>query len=137
MNIYLDIDGVLLQKDGRLVNHFEEFLEFFVSNHNVFLLTTHCRGGVNNAIRHITQYNEISDRSLELLQKIKPTEWETLKTEGIDFSQDFVWFDDNLLEAEKKELLEQDAYFSFHQVNLTENPNQLKAITELDLINPR
>jgi hypothetical protein len=29
MNIYLDIDGVLLQKDGRLAKHFEEFLEFF------------------------------------------------------------------------------------------------------------
>lgn len=135
MNIYLDIDGVLLQKDGTLAEYFEEFLEFFVSKHDVFWLTTHCRGGENNAIRHITQYNEISERSLELLQKIKPTEWETLKTEGIDFSQYFVWFDDNLLEAEKKELLEQDVYFSFYQVNLAENPDQLRAIKELDFIN--
>ena len=135
MNIYLDIDGVLLQKDGTLAEYFEEFLEFFVSKHDVFWLTTHCRGGENNAIRHITQYNEINERSLDLLQKIKPTDWDVLKTEGIDFSQDFVWFDYNFLEAEKKELLKQDAYSRFHQVNLIENPDQLRAIKELDFIN--
>jgi hypothetical protein len=72
---------------------------------------------------------------LEFLQKIKLTEWETLKTEGIDFSVDFVWFDYDFLEAEKKELLKQDAYSRFHQVNLTENPDQLRAIKELDFIN--
>ncbi|NCA93629.1 MAG: hypothetical protein EOM84_00460 [Sphingobacteriia bacterium] len=109
MNIYLDIDGVLLKKDGTLANHFEEFLEFFVSNHSVFWLTTHCRGGENNAVRHISQYNEISERCLELLQKIKPANWETLKTEGIDFSQPFAWIDDYAMDVEKKVLLDNNA----------------------------
>lgn len=125
MNIYLDIDGVLLKKDGTLANYFEEFLEFFVSNHNVFWLTTHCRGGENNAIRHILQYNEVSERSLELLHKIKPTNWETLKTEGIDFSQDFVWFDDNLLDAEKEYLLKNNSLEKFYKIDLIKNPDSL------------
>jgi len=32
--------------------------------------------------------------------KIQPTNWDTLKTEAIDFTNDFRWFDDNIKEAE-------------------------------------
>lgn len=130
MNIYLDIDGVLLKKDGTLANYFEEFLEFFVSNHNIFWLTTHCRGGENNAIRHISRYNEISERSLELLQKIKPTDWKTLKTEGIDFSQPFSWIDDCIMDAEKKVLLENNSLTCLHEVNPKEY-DELKNLMEV------
>ena len=94
MNIYLDIDGVLLKKDGTLANHFEEFLEFFVMKHDVFWLTTHCHGGECDAIEHISAKNKLSPRALELLKKIKMTDWAALKTDAIDFSHDFVWFDD-------------------------------------------
>ena len=48
------------------------------------------------------------DLADELSQKVKPTEWEVLKTDGIDMDQDFVWFDDNLFESEKQVL---DAYY--------------------------
>ncbi|MEF3691523.1 MAG: hypothetical protein V3574_00520 [Candidatus Moraniibacteriota bacterium] len=128
MNIYLDIDGVLLKKDGSLAEYFDEFLEFFVDKHNVFWLTTHCQGRDNNAIWHINQYNEVSKRSLELLQKIKPTDWQTLKTEGIDFSQDFIWFDDYLLEAEKEILKKYGADQKVILINLNENPDILKDV---------
>jgi hypothetical protein len=73
MNIYLDIDGVLLRKDGTLTNNFEYFINFFVSNYNVFWLTTHCRGEVNKSLEHITKKNVVSKKTLEMLTKIKPT----------------------------------------------------------------
>ena len=39
-----------------------------------------------------------------LADTVKPTEWEVLKTDGIDKDQDFVWFDDNLFESEMRML---------------------------------
>lgn len=44
MNIYLDIDGVLITKNGQPAEYVEEFLEHIINKHNVFWLTTHCRG---------------------------------------------------------------------------------------------
>lgn len=44
MNIYLDIDGVLLVNDHEIANFSKEFIKYMVKNHNVYWLTTHCRG---------------------------------------------------------------------------------------------
>jgi hypothetical protein len=128
MNIYLDIDGVLLVKGGTLANHFDEFVEFFVENHNVFWLTTHCHGGENRAIEHITQKNVVSEKSLALLRGIKPTEWNVWKTDGIDFSQNFIWLDDYVFDGEKNILTEQKCLNSFIEINLGEKPEQLFAV---------
>lgn len=40
----------------------------------------------------------------ELCQKVLPTDWGALKTDAIDMDSDFVWFDDNLFEAERNVL---------------------------------
>lgn len=132
MNIYLDIDGVLLKKDGTLAGHFDEFIEFFVNNHDVYWLTTHCHGGENRAIEHISQNNKISEKTLALLEKIKPTDWYSLKTEAIDFSQEFVWFDDYVMSAERKVLLENDAYMRLHMIDLKRDPDYLNGMTSID-----
>ena len=50
MNIYLDVDGVLLNHDGTLANHADEFLAAMVhSGHPVHWLTTRCRDGDSSA----------------------------------------------------------------------------------------
>jgi hypothetical protein len=67
MNIYLDIDGVLLDKHGIMADHLEEFLEFMIENHEVFWLTTHCHGGECDAIDHIGAKNKISPKLHDLL----------------------------------------------------------------------
>ena len=128
MNIYLDIDGVLLDKDGIVADHFEEFLEKMLEKYNVFWLTTHCHGGECDAIDHISTKNKLSPRALELLGKIKMTDWAALKTDAIDFSKKFVWIDDYVMEAEKKVLSENNALKNIIQINLRLNPDQLLQI---------
>jgi hypothetical protein len=129
MNIYLDIDGVLLNKDGIVAAHFEEFLETMLKKYDVFWLTTHCHGGECDAIDHISTKNKLSPRSLELLKKIKPTDFKLWKTEGIDFSKDFIWLDDYVFDGEREMLEKNNALQKLILIDLKTNPNQL-----LDLI---
>lgn len=130
MNIYLDIDGVLLKKDGTLASGFDEFLDFFVNNYDVYWLTTHCRAGERNAIEHIVSKNSISEKSLRNLGKIKNTNWRTLKTEAIDFSKDFVWLDSYVMESEKKTLEENNCTGSFIEIDLASDSDMLRAIIQ-------
>lgn len=66
----------------------------------VYWLTIHCLGGEN-----YTDYalrGEFPDEFVdELYAKVLPTDWGALKTDAIDMDSDFVWFDDNLFEAER------------------------------------
>lgn len=135
MNIYLDIDGVLLQKSGTVANHFDDFIEFVVLNYDVFWLTTHCNNGENRAIEHITRDNNLSEKTIKYLEKIKPTSWQTLKTEAIDFSKDFIWLDDYLMESESSVLKENNAIEKIILVNLKEYPSKLKDVTDILKIN--
>lgn len=132
MNIYLDIDGVLLDKNGIVADHFEEFLEKMLEKHDVFWLTTHCHGGECDAIDHISAKNKLSPRALELLGKIKMTDWAALKTDAIDFSQEFAWIDDYVMDAEKKVLLENNSFCNLHEVNLKDKPDLLASLMDLD-----
>lgn len=127
MNIYLDIDGVILTKDSKPANHLKEFLER-TDNHEVCWLTTHCKGDSEATLNYLSRF--FDKEILESLKKVKPTNWETLKTDAIDFTKDFVWLDDYLLEAEKARLIESDKLDSWIEVNLTESPDQLREVME-------
>lgn len=105
MNYYLDIDGTLLTKEGKQMPNLRGFLQmiFSMPNTRVYWLTTHCKNGdTDRVFRHIS--NAIEPDLLELLKQVKPTKWETLKTEAINFNEDFLWFDDWIMEAEKEVL---------------------------------
>ena len=56
MNIYLDIDGVLLGKGWKPAFHVKEFLTYFIERHSCYWLTTHCKGDANTAINYIGRY---------------------------------------------------------------------------------
>ena len=46
MNVYLDIDGVLLANDNSLANYAQEFLSYVLTQFSdtTYWLTTHCQG---------------------------------------------------------------------------------------------
>lgn len=123
MNIYLDIDGVLLKKHGGPADNVLEFLKYITENFDCYWLTTHCRNGEDNCIEYLS--DKLPKESLQYLEKIKPAYWDMLKTEGIDFSKDFRWFDDYLMKAEEKVLLDDNSYFYWYKVDLEKYPNSL------------
>jgi len=102
VKIYLDIDGVLLTRDHKIPKYGEEFIQYLISHHECYWLTTHCRGGVNGAIKYLSQF--YSGTALAKLKQVKETDWMDLKTEAIDFSSKFIWLDDFPFESEKKVL---------------------------------
>jgi len=105
VKLFLDIDGVLLGGDPQrpsraaLAEHACEFLELATKRCSVYWLTTHCRGRAAPALQHLVRHTPQSERErvLELAGKIKPTCFETFKTEALPQDPDgepFVWLDD-------------------------------------------
>lgn len=128
--LYLDIDGVLLTKQGVPASHIVEFLQFATSSFDCYWLTTHCDGDATTAFLYLV--GKLPPEAVPYLEKIQPTKWKLWKTEAIDFSKDFLWLDDTQFEGEKNALIEKRALNKFILIDLKTNPNQL-----LDIVNGR
>ena len=106
MNIYLDIDGVLLDtKEYKQMPYLKEFLTtvFKISNGEVYWLSTHTKHGESDvALYHLQE--ALDEDIFEMIKSIKNTKWYSLKTEGIDLESEFLWFDDVIFQAEYKNL---------------------------------
>jgi len=122
-NIYLDIDGVLLANEKYAAYHVEEFLRALQA-YDVYWLTTHCRGDAEHTVNHLSAVLE--PKVLELTRHILATDWVHNKTEAIDFTVPFLWFDDELYDEEKRELLRHDRLKLHVLIDLAADPHQLK-----------
>ena len=125
MNIYLDIDGVLLANDLTPASYSKQFLEYILKNYpdTTYCLTTHCQGDSNVPIQHIGHL--FDKETVELMKKIKPTSWDLAKTRAIDFSMPFLWFDDDLFHEERQTLIANNALDNWIEVDLYKDTNQL------------
>lgn len=126
MNIYLDIDGVVLANEKNASKHLYEFLEYIISNHNVYWLTTHCQGDAEYTLRHLS--NVLPQSYIHLLSVVKPTSWDNNKTDAIDYSQPFIWFDDELYPEEREELEKRGLLGSWYEIDLSKNEEQLAEV---------
>lgn len=123
IELYLDIDGVLLTKKAtRPADSALPFLNFVTQQFDCFWLTTHCNGDNKTALRYLGQF--FDEAAIDKMKAIKPTNWTTLKTEAIDFDKDFFWLDDNPLQTEIDILESIGKRSSLFIVNL-ENKNEL------------
>ena len=105
-DLYLDLDGVILRRTGRLGFRdrveFEvapnaiEFLGWCVENFQCFWLTTRSRDGsydgIERAFQHAIPMTHLPD---DLTQAIRPVPWSKAKVVGIDLTRDFRWIDDD------------------------------------------
>jgi hypothetical protein len=123
MNIYLDVNGVLLQQDLTPTVGVTDFLKRALNQGDVYWLTSHCKGDAGNVLAYLERM--LPKEAYELVQQIKATNWDVLKTDGIDFTKDFLWFDDNLFESEKRVLVSHSCEDKFVFVNLKKDPAQL------------
>ncbi|MFW0862332.1 MAG: hypothetical protein ACKKL6_01985 [Candidatus Komeilibacteria bacterium] len=127
MNVYLDINGVLLTNNIQPAQNVVEFLKYLTDNHTVYWLTTHCRGGENRAVEYLS--DKLPAEALVYLNKILPTDWDTLKTEAIDFTNKCVWFDDQSIRAEDKILAKHANTVKFIHVNLSVEPDLISYLS--------
>lgn len=130
MNIYLDIDGVLLINETNAAPYADEFLgailKYFPDT--TYWLTTHCWQGENRT--HEVLAPHLKPDTVKLLKQIKPTEWGDAKTDAIDFSQPFLWFDDDLYPEEQKILERHNVLNRWIGIDLQKNPDQLKELVD-------
>lgn len=129
MNIYLDIDGVILANDLHKSNYADEFIKHLVSKYPVYWLTTHCKGDAMITVRFLERF--FDDKTIEIMKNILPTNWDILKTEAIDFSKPFLWFDDDLFAEEREVLIKNNCLNSWVEVNLVKDNNQLKKYLQI------
>ena len=124
MKVYLDIDGVLLANEDNLAIGAVEFIKYAVKNFDVYWLTTHCMDGTTE---HAIDYlNRAAKEDLSpWLEKFKPVTWSLKKTEAIDFSKPFLWFDDDCFTGEKIDLQEHNAMNSWIEIDLRTTPDQM------------
>ena len=123
MNIYLDIDGVLLASDVEPANYVHEFLKYVTDKYPTYWLTTHCRGDARATVQHLSRW--LKPETITLTTKIKETDWVENKTEAIDWNHEFLWFDDHPFEEEKKDLIKHCALGNWVKVDLAKDPDIL------------
>lgn len=125
MNIYLDIDGVLLINDKHAAPYADEFIEYILGKYpnSVYWLTTHNWKGENRAKEVLAPH--LKPETAKLLDKIKPSKWEELKTDAINFEEEFRWLDDDIWPDELKILEDNNATGNFIMIDLAKDPNML------------
>ena len=128
MNIYLDIDGVILANDLQPANYAKEFLKYITDNYTVYWLTTHCKGDADYTVNFVSRF--VDTETINMLKKIKPTNWITSKTEAIDFNEPFLWFEDQIFDFEKADLVKHGVLNRWIEIDLAKNLNQL-----MDIVN--
>lgn len=115
--LYLDIDGVLLTtRHPAPPAGIESLLSVMLDRFDYYWLTTHCKGDAATALRYLAHY--YSPAWLARLAAVRPTTWDTLKTEAIDFTRPFCWLDDAPFEAEKAVLRRAGCLSRLLEVNL-------------------
>jgi len=123
IDIYLNIDGVLLDDNLRPTNYSREFLKYVVPNFETYWLSKRTKDGNSSAIGDLAKIFE--PKITQLLYQVRPIRWSFAKTQAIDFSRPFLWFDDELVVHERLELLKNHALQNWIKVDLAQDENRL------------
>tara|TARA_B100000508_G_C11432062_1_gene263963 strand:+ start:674 stop:1087 length:414 start_codon:yes stop_codon:yes gene_type:complete len=137
MKIYLDVDGTLIheeltEKNGQAAAGLADFI-VALRPYDVYWLTTRCTNGdatnPRQALKMVLPEEFHGD-----VDRIKPTVWQELKTNALDFDSDFIWFDNEIYDSEYKVLEKCNENQMVIEVDLRNNPKQLLEIIS-DVLN--
>lgn len=129
MKIYFDIDGVIVGRGWKPALYATEFLQAATEKHDCYWATTHCKGDAGPALEYLKGILPIE--AIPYCGAIKATNWAHSKTEALDMSSDFLWFEDAPFEFEKDILLQHGKSSSLVLVDLITNPNHLNDLVKL------
>lgn len=124
MKLYLDIDGVLIGRDGKPAEGLVEFLAFATERFECYWLTTHCDGDSDQVFLYLV--GRVPAEAIAYIEKIRPTRFGALKTDGIDFSGPFYWLDDTVFASEQAVLRERGAADAFLHTDINRDPGALR-----------
>lgn len=125
--LYLDIDGVLLTaKNTQAAPGVDAFVAYVTQRFDCYWLTTHCKGDSRPALKYLAQFL-LPVTLTKLKDAVQPTNWDTLKTEAIDWQADFYWIDDSPFQAEIARLQANKAVERLIVADLA-HPDELAAI---------
>jgi hypothetical protein len=131
--LYIDIDGVLLtRKTPAAADGAEDFIKFITDHFECYWLTTHCKGNVLTAINYLS--NHFPADILKKLEKVEVTNWNTSKTEAINFQEKFIWIDDFAFDYERAILSEKGLISSLVIVDLERKKELFNLIERLKLL---
>ena len=127
---YIDIDGVLIRSGTggpELIPRFRRIIRYLKKHFDCYWLTTHVRHDSGSAGASWKLAPFLKERRIDrqVLDGIKPTTWQTLKTEAIDFAQPFIWLEDNILSVERQILEERCRLNSLVEVDWKKRPMRL------------
>ena len=129
VNLYLDVDGVLLGSSRIrcnqvvLAQHAEPFLDFALQYFDCYWLTTHCDGTSESVLAYLRPY--CSAHLLRELVNVRPTRFRTLKTEVL--TGNFYWVEDTPLQAEIRWLKSCGLLSRWIKVDTRKRPDDLVA----------
>lgn len=121
----------MLANENNAANYVDEFLQAVLAAYpdSTYWLTTHNWRGENRTKEVLAPH--LKPEIVPLLDRIKPSVWNEMKTDGINFSEKFIWLDDDLWQDELKALERHNATDNFILIDLKKNPDQLKTIADL------
>lgn len=123
--LYLDIDGVLIGRDGKPAEGLVEFLAFATERFECYWLTTHCDGDSDQVFLYLV--GRVPAEAIAYIEQIRPTRFGALKTDAIDFSGPFYWLDDTVFASEQAVLAKHGVKGSFIHVDINRDPAALTA----------
>jgi hypothetical protein len=123
IDVYLNVDGVLLDDDSQPANYSREFLKYAVPNFDTYWLTRRDKDSGFVVLRDLSKTFE--PRIMHLISQIRPTRWSFAKTQAINFERPFLWFDDELVIHERLELIKYNALPNWVNVDLSRDENRL------------
>lgn len=107
--------------------HAPEFIKYVLTKYpdTTYWLTTHCQGDASRPVQNIGHL--FDNETVELLKQIKPTTWldSANKTDAIDFTKPFLWFDDDLFTTEREALIKHGVLENWIEVDLRKDPDAL------------
>lgn len=128
LNIYLNIEGILLTDDLTPAISAKKFLEIILG---IYPFTTYwLTDDTELAIQRIGHH--FDSETVELMKKIKPASWAKAKTDAIDFTKPFYWLDNKVSSKEERTLFEHGVLQYLVKIDLAKDPDKLdKIVSEL------